>query len=64
MHEALHAARVKPLIQNRSLWKEELERPLSGDRYPLHLVHDEAGTVYGYDTVSATPVRHRMAYVG
>jgi hypothetical protein len=64
VHEALHAARVKPLIQNRSLWKEELERPLPGDRYPLHLVHDEAGTVYCYDTVSETPVRHRMAYVG
>jgi hypothetical protein len=64
VHEALHAAGIKPLIQNRALWKEELERPLPGGRYPLHLVHDEAGTVYCYDTVSTTPVRHRMAYVG
>jgi DDE family transposase len=32
VQEALHAARVKPLIPNRSLWKEELERPLPGDR--------------------------------
>jgi hypothetical protein len=64
VHEALHAAGIKPLIQNRALWKEDPERPLPGDRYPLHLVHDEAGTVYCYDTVSVTPMRHRMAYVG
>jgi hypothetical protein len=28
------------------------------------LVHEESGTVSGYDTVSDPPVRHRMAYVG
>jgi hypothetical protein len=64
VHEALHAAGIKPLIQNRALWKEELERPLPGGRYPLQLVHDESGTVYCYDTVSDPPVPHRMAYVG
>ena len=62
--EALHARQVKPLIQNRALWKEEPERPLPGGRYPLHLVHDEAGTVSCYDTVSDPLVRHKMAYVG
>lgn len=45
VHEVLHAAGIKPLIQNRALWKEEPERPLPGGRYPLHLIHDEAGTV-------------------
>jgi len=64
VHEALHQAGIKPLIQNRSLWKEELERPLPGGRFPLQLVHDEAGTVFCYDTVSEPPVKHKMAYVG
>ncbi len=32
VHEALHAAGIKPLIQNRALWKEESERPLPGAR--------------------------------
>lgn len=54
------------MIQNRTLWPKEgdQERVLPGGRYPLHLVHDEAGTVYCYDTVSEPPVRHRMAYIG
>ena len=64
VHETLHEAAIKPLIRMRALWKEEPERPLPGGRYPLHLVHDEAGTVYCYDTVSEPPVRHAMAYVG
>jgi hypothetical protein len=64
VHAALHAAGIKPVIQNRALWKEEPERPLPGGRYPLHLVHDEAGTVYCYDMVSNPPVRHRMACIG
>jgi hypothetical protein len=64
VHEALHAAGIKPLIQNRTLWQQEPERPLPGGRYPLHLVHDEAGTVFCYDTVSAPPIRHRMSYIG
>jgi Transposase DDE domain len=64
VHEALRARGVKPVIHNRAQWKEELERPLPGGRYPLQLVHDESGTVYCYDTVSDPPVRHRMAYIG
>lgn len=64
VHEALHTAGIKPVIQNRQLWKDELERPLPGGRYPLQLVHDEAGTVHCYDTISNPPVRHRMAYIG
>lgn len=64
VHEVLHTHRIKPVIQNRALWKTEPERVLPGGRYPLNLVHDEAGTVHCYDTVSDPPVRHRMSYVG
>ena len=64
VHALLHEAGIKPLIQNRALWKEEPERPLPGGRYPLQLVHDESGTVHCYDTVSNPPVRHQMAYIG
>jgi hypothetical protein len=64
VQEALQPYRIKPLIQNRALWKEEPERPLPGGRYPLQLVHDEAGPVFCYDTVSAPPVRHKMSYIG
>jgi len=60
----LHDAGIKPLIQNRALWKEGPERPPPGGRYPLHLVHDEAGTVFCYGRVSDPPVRHQMAYMG
>jgi hypothetical protein len=64
VHELLHDAGIKPLIQMRALWQGESERPLPGGRYPLHLVHDEAGTVFCYDTISDPPRRHSMAYLG
>jgi Transposase DDE domain len=64
VHECLHGRGIKPLIQNRSLWKEEPERPLPGGRFPLHLVPDEAGTVFCYDAASDPPVKHKMSYVG
>jgi hypothetical protein len=66
VHEVLHRHGIKPLIQNRALWPKDSdqEKVLPGGRYPLQLVHDEAGTVHCYDTVSDPPVRHRMAYIG
>jgi Transposase DDE domain len=67
VHDFLHGAGIKPLIHNRSLWPEDdRERPLPGKagRYPLHVVHDQAGTVYCYDRVSDPAVRHPMAYIG
>jgi Transposase DDE domain len=66
VHQLLHDAGIKPLIHNRTLWRDESERPLPGPpgRYPLNIVHDEAGTVYCYDTVSNPPLSQRMAYVG
>jgi hypothetical protein len=67
VHEFLHKHDIKPLIQNRTLWQQETELPLpaaANKRHPLHVVHDEAGTVFCYDMVSNPPQRHQMAYMG
>ncbi|MBV9852497.1 MAG: transposase [Armatimonadetes bacterium] len=64
VHRVLHDAGIQPLTQNRALWKGDPERPLPGGRYPLHLVHDEAGTVFCYDRASDPPVRHQTACMG
>ena len=66
VHQTLHRHGIKPLIRNRTLWLKDgdQEKVSPGGRYPLQLVHDEAGTVHCYDTVSDPPVRHRMAYIG
>jgi hypothetical protein len=64
VHRVLSRAKIKPLIQNRSLWKEEPERMLPGHDGNSNVVYDEAGTLYCYDRVSRPMVRHRMAYIG
>jgi hypothetical protein len=64
VHELLSAAKIKPVIQNRSLWKEEHERMLPGHDGTSNIVYDEAGTVYCYDRQSDPMVRHKMAYIG
>jgi hypothetical protein len=64
VHRLLSQAGIKPLIQNRALWKSEPERMLPGHDGKSNIVHDEAGTVYCYDRVSAPMVRHPMAYIG
>lgn len=65
VHKKLHAEKIKPLIHNRSLWKEDLERPLPGREGEVgNIVHDECGTVFCYDTESTPCVRHPMAYIG
>ena len=63
-HRLLDEAQIKPLIENRSLWKDEYERKLPGHGGDSNIVHDEAGTVYCYDKVSRVPVRHKMSYIG
>lgn len=63
-HELLSREKIKPLIQNRALWKEEPERMLPGHDGNSNVVYDEAGTVYCYDKVSQPIVRHKMAYIG
>ena len=65
VHEYLQDLEIKPLIQNRSCWPKDGEQEkIIGGRIPLHIVHDEAGTVYCYDTVSAIPIRRAMSYHG
>jgi hypothetical protein len=63
VHEALQQAGVRPVIQQRNLWKGEAEQALS-DLGIGNVVHDEAGTIFCYDMLSDPPVRHRMAYIG
>lgn len=64
VHALLDQADIKPLIQNRKLWKEESEKMLPGHDGNSNVVYDEAGTLYCYDRVSQPIVRHRMAYTG
>jgi len=63
-HALLHDRGIKPLIEIRGMWKEEAERKLPGHDGTSNVVHDEAGTLYCYDKVSAIPVKHKMAYIG
>ena len=64
VHATLQRANIKPVIQNRSLWKDQTEQMLPGHDGRSNIVYDEAGTVYCYDRVSNPMVRHRMAYIG
>jgi hypothetical protein len=64
VHQLLHTAGIKPLIENRALWKSEPERMLPGHTGRSNLVYDESGTLHCYDKVSTPLVRHRMAYIG
>ena len=63
VHALLDQQRIKPLIENRRLWKDQQEQQLPGQSAG-HIVYDEMGTVYCYDQVSDPPIRHRMAYIG
>jgi hypothetical protein len=64
VHKKLHAWRIKPVIQNRALWKEEQEKLLPGHDGNSNIVYDEAGTLYCYDRVSEPMIRRPMAYIG
>jgi hypothetical protein len=65
VHEVLHERGIRPVIQNRACWPKGGEREkVIGGRIPLHVVHDEAGTVFCYDTTGAVPIRRAMSYAG
>ena len=64
VHALLTRHRIKAVIQNRSLWKDQQEAMLPGHDGNSNIVYDEAGTVHCYDRVSQPMVRHRMAYIG
>jgi hypothetical protein len=64
VHDFLDSVGIKPVIQQRALWKEDPERQLPGHDGNSNIVYDEAGTVYCYDKVSDPPLKHRMSYIG
>jgi len=63
-HRVLQEAKIRPVIQNRHLWKEQTEQMLPGHDGNSNIVYDEAGTVHCYDRTSLPIVRHQMAYIG
>ena len=63
-HRLLHEAKIRPVIQNRHLWKDQTEQMLPGHDGHSNIVYDESGTVYCYDCTSRPIVRHQMAYIG
>jgi hypothetical protein len=63
-HRALDKANIRPVIQNRHLWKDQTEQMLPGHDGTSNIVFDEAGTVYCYDRTSSPIVRYKMAYIG
>ncbi|MCX7424035.1 MAG: transposase [Planctomycetia bacterium] len=63
-HRLLNRAGIRPLIQNRHLWKDQTEQMLPGHDGTSNIVYDEAGTVHCYDRTSLPIVRHAMAYIG
>ncbi len=64
VHGMLSGKKITPVIQMRSLWKTEPERLLPGHDGTSNVVYDEEGTIYCYDKVSDTTVRHKMSYIG
>lgn len=63
-HRVLNKAGIRPVIQNRRLWKDQTEQMLPGHDGTSNIVYDEAGTVYCYDRTSLPIVRQKMAYIG
>jgi hypothetical protein len=63
-HRTLHDAKIRPVIQNRHLWKDQTEQMLPGHDGNSNVVYDEAGTIHCYDRTSEPIVRHKMAYIG
>jgi len=63
VHLMLHKHTIRPVIQQRSLWKEKETRVLDGAGIG-NVVYDEAGTLYCYDMVTEPTVCHPMAYIG
>ena len=60
-HRVLNKADIRPVIQNRRLWKDQTEQMLPGHDGNSNIVYDEAGTVYCYDRTSEPIVRHKMS---
>jgi hypothetical protein len=65
VHEMLHERDIKPVIQIRNCWPKDGDREkVFGGRIPLHVVHDEIGTVFCVDTTGDVPIQREMSYAG
>lgn len=64
VHQLLDQAGIRPVIENRRLWKDQTEQLLPGHAGGSNVVYDEAGTIHCYDLSGEPPVRHKMAYIG
>jgi hypothetical protein len=65
VHEMLGDHDIKPVIEVRACWPKDGEKEkVIGGRIPLHVVYDEIGTVYCYDTTGDVPIRRAMQYAG
>lgn len=64
IHQLLKRHDIKPLIEIRAQWKEQSEQRLPGHDKGGNVVHDEAGTIFCYDLVSAIPNKRKMSYIG
>jgi len=65
VHEMPRDHDIKPLIENRHCWPKDGEQErVTGGRIPPRVVHDEAGTVFRYDTTGPVPVRRAMSDAG
>jgi hypothetical protein len=64
VHTLLNEAGIRPVIENRSLWKDQTEQLLPGHAGGTNVVYDEAGTIHCYDLTAEPPVRRKMAYIG
>jgi hypothetical protein len=64
VHELLNEAGIKPIIQIRALWKEDLERLLPGHDGNSNVVYHEDGSVHCYNRVSEPMVKQKMAFIG
>jgi hypothetical protein len=63
-HRLLNGAGIRPVIQNRRSWKDQIEQMLPGHDGRSNIVYDEAGALYCYDRTSLPIVRCKMAYIG
>ena len=64
VHALLGEAGIRPVIENRRLWKDQTEQILPGHAAGTNIVYDEAGTIHCYDLMAEPPVRRKMAYIG
>ena len=64
IHLYLAQEGIKPVIENRNLWKNQTQEMLPGHDGNSNIVYDEAGTVFCYDKVSDPPIQHKMSYTG